>query len=79
MKKKRNKKRSNAWFIKVRGSYLPNNTIGWLSYIPFLAYLVVVAVLAAYETDSIVVAILFIVPNWAVATAAMTYIASRHS
>ena len=38
------KRHRNKWFIKVRGSYLPNNGKGWLTYIPYLAYLVGVLV-----------------------------------
>lgn len=79
MKNKTKKRRKNTWFIKVRGSYLPNNAKGWLTYIPFLAYLVFVGVVAVQEADSLLLATLFIIPNWAVATAVMTYLAARHS
>lgn len=79
MKKKTNKKHKDTWFIKVRGSYLPHNVIGWLTYIPFLAYLIFVGVIAVQEADSLLLATLFIIPNWAVATAVITYLATRHS
>jgi hypothetical protein len=28
--------KKRKWFIKVRGSYLPNSREGWLTYIPFI-------------------------------------------
>lgn len=32
-------KSAGKWFIKVRGSYLPNSWQGWLTYIPYTALL----------------------------------------
>lgn len=74
-----NKKHKSTWFIKVRGSYLPGNAIGWLTYIPFLAYLLFVGVVALNESESFLIATLFIVPNWVVAAIVMTYLAAHHS
>jgi hypothetical protein len=36
MSKKRPKAKKNAWFIPVRGSYLPAKRQGWLLYIPLV-------------------------------------------
>lgn len=36
MPNKRVVKSSNAWFMRVRGSYLPINSNGWLTYIPLI-------------------------------------------
>jgi len=33
---KSRKPREGAWFVKVRGSYLPASTIGWLLYLPLV-------------------------------------------
>jgi hypothetical protein len=75
----RKKKAVNTWFIAVRGSYLPNNTAGWLTYIPFLGYLLLTLIVAFNQTDSNGLAILFIIPNWVAAAAVMTWIAQRKS
>ena len=74
--KKVNKK---YWFIKVRGSYLPNNLYGWLSYIPYLAYLIFSLVIGLKDTHSLSLAILYIAPNWIAAVVVMTFIASHKS
>jgi hypothetical protein len=76
MAKKSNK---NRWFIPVRGSYLPNNWLGWLTYLPFTAYLVFSAYFGWRDTGSFHQAVLFILPNWVAATAVMTWVAKRTS
>jgi hypothetical protein len=77
--KKRPKVKVGAWFIPVRGSYLPASTIGWLLYLPFVAYLAFTLVICLNNTSSNATAVLFIVPNWVAAAAVMTYIAARKS
>ena len=74
-KKSKNKK----WFIPVRGSYLPNNWLGWLTYIPFTAYLIAALILGWRGADTKAQAVLFIVPNWVAAAAVMTWIAKHTS
>jgi hypothetical protein len=74
-KKSKNKK----WFVPVRGSYLPNNWLGWLTYIPFTAYLVSALVFGWRSADTTAQAVLFIVPNWVAAAVVMTWIAKRTS
>jgi hypothetical protein len=76
MPKKTNK---NKWFIPVRGSYLPNSWLGWLTYLPFTAYLIFALVFGWRDTRSAQQAILFIAPNWFAAAAVMTWIAKRTS
>jgi hypothetical protein len=76
---KRPKPRKGAWFVPIRGSYLPASTAGALTYIPYVAYLIFALVVGWQGTDSIGMAILFIVPNWIAATAVMTWIAGRKS
>ena len=36
---KRPKGRKGAWFVKLRGSYLPCSWQGWLLYIPYILFL----------------------------------------
>jgi len=76
---KKPKQRSGAWFIAIRGSYLPVSWWGWLTYIPFIAYLTYSAVAAYKLTDSAAETILWTVPNWTAATVIMTWIARRTS
>lgn len=59
----------------LRGSYIPCAWQGWLTYIPFTAYLIFAVVMGWQETDNPSKAILFIVPNWVAAAAVMTWIA----
>ena len=79
MVKNKSKHKKNVWFKEVRGSYLPVSKAGWLTYIPFLAYLLFSAITGVKYTNSIAMAILFIVPNWVAATAIITYVAARKS
>ena len=74
---KRSKK--DRWFIPVRGSYLPNNWLGWLTYIPFTTYLVFTFIVAWQDMDTHAQAALFIIPNWIAAAVVMTWIAKRTS
>lgn len=67
------------WFIPVRGSYLPHSWQGWLTYIPFSAYLIYAFVIGWQNTNTSAQALLFIVPNWVAAVVVMTWIAQRTS
>jgi hypothetical protein len=73
------KRNKNKWFKPVRGSYLPNNWKGWLTYLPFTAYLLFALYFGWRDTDSASRAVMFIVPNWIAATVTMTWIAKRTS
>ncbi len=73
------KKRSQAWFIKVRGSYLPNSWQGWLTYVPYTAYVVGILAYALANTPDYMHAIPIIVPNWIVALVIMTWLAEQKS
>jgi len=73
------KSKKDRWFKPVRGSYLPNNWKGWLTYLPFVAYLVFSAVYAWQAADNRSQAVLFIVPNWIAAALVITWIAKRTS
>lgn len=81
MKKKssRPKARKGAWFVQVRGSYLPASWQGWLTYIPFTGYLVFALLYGWKDTTSAAQAIMFIVPNFVAAAAVMTWFAKRTS
>lgn len=73
------KTKKDKWFVAVRGSYLPNNWLGWLTYLPFTAYLIFAVVFGLRDTDTNQQAVLFILPNWVAAAAVLTWIAKRTS
>lgn len=35
------KARKGAWFVEVRGSYIPASRKGWLTYIPYIFFIIV--------------------------------------
>lgn len=74
-----NKNKKSNWFIKKRGSYLPNNEIGWLTYIPFLGYFLLTAFVSYRLSNSIFVIVLLVIPQWVAATIVMTWIAEHKS
>lgn len=71
--------RKGAWFTPLRGSYIPVSWQGWLTYIPFTAYLLYSWFVAFANTDNNFEAVLWIVPNWVAATAVMTWLARATS
>lgn len=78
-RKQKPKVKKGAWFVAVRGSYLPASWQGWLTYIPFTAYLVYSLWAAFAYTGNNLKAALYIVPNWVAAAAVMTWLAKRTS
>lgn len=77
--KTRQNKQRNAWFVRVRGSYLPAGWQGWLTYIPYAAYLIFSIVVAFAYTGTTPKAILWIVPNAVAAAVIMTWLAQLKS
>ena len=73
------KKTHNVWFRKIRGSYLPSSQAGWLTYLPYVAYLIGVFVFVLQAHYNFWLAIFVIVPNWVAASAVLTWIAARKS
>lgn len=73
------KSKKQKWFKPVRGSYLPNSWQGWLTYLPFTAYLIFALIIGWQHASDTGQAILFIAPNWIAATAVMTWVAKRTS
>jgi hypothetical protein len=77
--KKLPKLRKGAWFYKVRASYLPATWQGWLTYIPYIAYIIASLVYVIDTTHSLLGVIVTVVPYWAIALAIMTWIAWKKS
>lgn len=75
----RTKPNGDAWFVAVRGSYLPCSWQGWSTYVPFVAYLVFSLIASWQETGTIGRTLLLVVPNWVAAVAVLTWVAKRNS
>jgi hypothetical protein len=73
------KHRKGAWFAPVRGSYIPVSWKGWLTYIPFVVYLVYSMYVANAYTGNNWKAVLWIVPNWVAAAVVLTWVAKATS
>jgi hypothetical protein len=71
--------KKGAWFIRIRGSYLPVSGAGWLTYIPFTAYLLGTLYIGWHDASNRALAVLFVVPNWVAAAVVMTWLAARKS
>lgn len=76
---KSQKSTKNKWFIKIRGSYLPKSWQGWLTYIPFLAYLIGVLVFVVSSNYSLWQSLFWVIPNYVAAAAIMTWLANNKS
>jgi len=77
--KKKSVRSKDKWFKPVRGSYLPNNASGWLTYIPFIAFLIVTLVLTRRLDISQSAKVYFIAVQWVLAGFIMTSIAKQKS
>jgi hypothetical protein len=72
-------KRSKKWFIKVRGSYLPNSWQGWLTYIPYIAYLITAFFVVLGTKGSWVARLITLLVFWWAAVSFMNWLASKKS
>ena len=75
----RRPQKKRAWFIKVRGSYLPNSWQGWLTYIPYVYFLVITFMAVNRHSHSVSDVAIGIVPYWVSAVVVMQWLASRKS
>ncbi len=73
------KPRKGAWFVKTRGSYLPINGKGYLTYIPFIAYLLWPMFWLEGRGYPGALVVFLTVPQWVAAGVVMTWFASRKS
>ena len=72
-------KSSKKWFKKVRSSYIPISWQGWLSYLPYIAFLILTYLYVMYSYGYSVMSLLIIIPNWVAAVAVMSWVASKKS
>ena len=73
------RKKSTKWFIRLRGSYLPNSIAGWLTYIPYVCYLFAVLAFVVHYNYGLVESIFVLVPNWVAAAVVLQWFASNKS
>lgn len=73
------RKNSDKWFIRVRGSYLPNNLNGALTYIPYVIYLLLPLAFVLINGYDIWLSLLLVIPNWVAAVAIMNWVAANNS
>lgn len=79
-KKKKSSQKSNTapWFKRLRGSYIPIHWKGWLTYVPYLAYLYLSYALLV-PNRSPLETIIFLVPYWVAGVIVMHWIAKIKS
>ncbi len=78
-KRKLPKPRKDAWFIPLHWSYLPATWQGWLTYIPYTAFLIGSYVIVDRNTTELWALAFVLLPYWVSATVVMHWIASHKS
>ena len=73
------KNKKEVWFKKVRGSYLPASWRGWLTYVPFVIFLLTVLQAALRNEHSVSDSFYVIFPQWVAAAVVMTWLAKQKS
>ena len=73
------KPRKGAWFIPLRGSYLPVTWQGWLLYIPFVSYAIISLLFVVNRAGSFLEIVINLLPYWLSVLVAMTWIAKQKS
>jgi hypothetical protein len=79
MKKRYPKPKKGAWFVKIRGSYIPCSWQGWLLYVPFIAFLVTVMQATIRDAHSMSDALYQLFVYFVCAGVVMHWIASAKS
>jgi hypothetical protein len=73
------KPKKGAWFIKIRGSYLPCSWQGALTYIPMIAFLITVMAAATRDSHSVSDALYIMFPYFVCTAVVMHWLASNKS
>lgn len=77
-KTQKNQSTHRPWFKPVRGSYLPIHWKGWLTYVPYVAYLYLTYAMLD-RNRSILETVLFLVPYWVAGVIVMHWVAKQKS
>jgi hypothetical protein len=72
-------KTKKKWFVPKHGSYIPVSYKGWLTYIPFLAFLVFSVIIVVDHSGSEAYKVFSIFTDWVSASVVMTWLARRLS
>lgn len=78
-KKSKEVRAKSIWYVKRHWSYIPVNAMGWLTYIPFTAYMIGTLMAVAENTDSITGAFFDAFPYWVCGVVIMHWLASHKS
>jgi hypothetical protein len=78
-KKRATKSKKNVWFIRVRGSYLPASLQGWLTYVVFLSYVVITAIITFDINTSVWYQALATFSLWVTGAVILTFVAESSS
>jgi hypothetical protein len=73
------KPRPGAWFVPVRWSYLPCTWQGWLTYVPFIAYLWLSFSYIGSISENWGQVSINLVPYWVAAAVVVQWFASHKS
>lgn len=73
------KKHHKKWFKKLRGSYIPISWQGWLTYIPYVSFLVITFIAVNRSESSVSDVIFGIFPYWICAAIVMQWLAGCKS
>ena len=73
------KPRKGAWFVPLRGSYLPVTWQSWLLYVPFVSYVVISLLFVVNRAGSFLEIVINLLPYWLSVLVAMTWIAKQKS
>lgn len=77
-KSKKHQSTKQAWFKPLRGSFIPIHWKGWLTYVPYIAYLYFTYALLVPNRPAIDT-ILFLIPYWVAGVIIMHWIAKLKS
>lgn len=79
LSKKLPKPRAGAWFVPLRGSYLPATWQGWLTYIPYLFYLFFTLVYINSVSSTLLNTAIQTIPFWVSGAVVMQWLAGKKS
>lgn len=71
--------KKGAWFAKFHGNYIPASWQGWLTYIPYIGFLIATMWYVADTSNYVYEIPIRIMPYWICAAVIMIYIARRKS
>lgn len=77
--KKLPKLRKGAWFVPVRGSYIPATWQGWFLYVPYVLYIILVCLIVFRENEPLTTKAIMLIPYLVSGLLIMTWIAKKKS